>query len=148
MQVVLTQAVPQLGQQGEVVEVADGYARNYLLPKRLAIKASEGAVRQAERVRRSREEAEQRARDQAEGIATALAGTRVVIAARAGDEGKLFGSVGVADVAEAIRKFTGIEVDRRMIVLEAPIKEIGLHDVLLRPHRQVEFPLTLDVIPA
>lgn len=148
MKVVLVKPVPELGGEGDLVEVADGYARNYLLPKRMAIKATVGSVRQAERVRRAREEADRRAREEADAVAQALAGTRVVIAARAGDEGKLFGSVGVGDVAEAIRKFTGIEVDRRTIVLEAPIKEIGLHEVTVRAHREVEIPLTLDVIPA
>jgi large subunit ribosomal protein L9 len=148
MKVVLVKPVPELGGEGDLVEVADGYARNYLLPKRLAIKATEGSVRQAERVRRVREEADRRAREEADAVAQALAGTRVVIAARAGDEGKLFGSVGAGDVAEAIRKFTGIEVDRRTIELEAPIKDIGLHEVMVRPHRDVEIPLTLDVIPA
>ncbi|MGH9051815.1 MAG: 50S ribosomal protein L9 [Acidimicrobiia bacterium] len=148
MKVVLIKPVPELGGEGDLIEVADGYARNYLLPKRLAIKATAGSVRQAERVRRVREEADRRAREQADAVAQALAGTRVVIAARAGDEGKLFGSVGAGDVAEAIRRFTGIEVDRRTIELEAPIKEIGLHEVTVRPHREVEVPLTLDVIPA
>lgn len=148
MRVVLAQDVPRLGRQGEVVDVADGYARNYLLPRRLAFKATEGSIRQAEAARRTREEAERRARQQADEMAQALVGTRVVIAARAGDEGKLFGSVGAADIAEAIKKFTGIEVDRRAVVLEAPIKDIGLHEVTVRPHPDVEFPVTLDVIPA
>lgn len=148
MKVVLNRDVPRLGRQGEVVEVADGYARNYLLPRHLAQRATEGAVRQAEAARKAREEAERQARQQAESMAQSLVGSRVVIAARAGDEGRLFGSVGTGDIAEAIKKFTGIEVDRKHVVLAAPIKEIGLHEVQIRPHPEVEFPVTLDVIPA
>ncbi len=147
MRLVLTKDVAELGHQGDVVEVSDGYARNYLVPKRLAVKATEGAVRQAERGRRARAEAEQRAREQAEAVAQTLVGMRVVIAARAGDEGKLFGSIGTADIAEGIKKFAGIEIDRKDIHLEQPIKSIGLHEVVLRPHRGVEFSVTIDVIP-
>lgn len=148
MKVILTDRVTDLGQRGDLVEVADGYARNYLLPQRKAVKATEGAMRQAELVRQARQEAEERAREEADQIAQALAGTRVVIAARAGDEGKLFGSVGIGDVVEAIKKFTGIEVDRRAVDLDTPIKDIGLHQVVIRPHPDVDFPVTLDVIPA
>lgn len=148
MRVVLTGAVPRLGGEGDLVEVADGYARNYLLPRGLAVRATEGALRQAQVVREARLEAETRAREEAEMIGQALAGARVVIAARAGDEGKLFGSVGTSDVAEAIRKFTGVELDRRAILLPDPIKDIGLHEVTVRLHPEVEFPVTLDVIPA
>ena len=72
----------------------------------------------------------------------------MVVAARSGDEGKLFGSIGVHDVAEAIKKYTGVEVERSMIELDQPIKEIGLHEVAVHPHQDVEFSVTLDVIPA
>lgn len=148
MRVVLNQDVPQLGRQGDVVEVADGYARNYLLPRRLAARATEGTIRQAEATRRAREEADRQVREEAESMAQALVGSRVVIAARAGDEGKLFGSVGSGDVVEAIKKFTGVEIDRKAILLETPIRDIGLHEVTVRPHPEVEFPVTLDIIPA
>ena len=99
-------------------------------------------------MRLAREEAERREREEAERLALDLSGSRVVVAARSGDEGKLFGSIGSADIAEAIAKFTGVEVDRKIVVMPAPIKEIGLHEVLLRPHPDVEFAVTLDVIPA
>jgi len=148
MKVILTKDVEELGNKGQVVNVADGYARNYLVPRSLAVKATDGALRQAEAMRVAREEALIAARQEAEGYAQSLTGTRVVVAARAGDEGKLFGSIGDGDIAAAITKFTGITVDRKIVEIEAPIREIGLHEVMLRPHPEVEFAVTLDVIPA
>jgi large subunit ribosomal protein L9 len=148
MRVILTADVDDLGHKGDVLDVADGYARNYLVPRNYAVKATAGAIRQAEEMRAAREEALRAAREEAETFAQSLTGTRVVVAAHAGDEGKLFGSISEADIATAITKFTGIEVDRRLVALDKPIKEIGLHEVALRPHPEVEFLVTLDVIPA
>lgn len=148
MKLILTSDVDPLGKKGEVVDVADGYARNFLLPKKKAVKATEGAIRTAEELRQVREEAERKAKEEAEQVATQLVGTRVVIAAQSGDEGKLYGSVGVTDVVEGIRKFTGVELDRKAVRLENPIREIGLHEVQIHLHADVEFPITLDVIPA
>lgn len=148
MKLILTADVDTLGKKGEVVDVSDGYARNFLLPRKKAIKATEGAIRTAEELRRSREEAERQAKDEAERTATQLVGTRVVLAAQSGDEGKLYGSIGVNDVVEGIRKFTGVEVDRKSVILVSPIRDIGLHEVQIRLHPEVEFPITLDVIPA
>ncbi len=148
MKVILTKDVKDLGTKGDIVDVADGYARNYLVPKSFAVAATEGALRQAEGMRRAREEAARKARADADAMAQSLVGARVVVAARAGDEGKLFGSIGTADIAAAIKKFTGVEVERGHIKPMAPIKEIGLHEVGLQPHPEVEFDVTLDVIPA
>ncbi|HZD23040.1 MAG TPA: 50S ribosomal protein L9 [Acidimicrobiia bacterium] len=148
MKLILTADVDPLGRRGDVVDVADGYARNFLLPSRLAIKANEGALAQAEAIRQARIEAEQRAKEQAESIATQLVGSRVVLAARAGDEGQLYGSVGVGDVVEGIKRFTGIELERNQVEIGEPIKAIGLHEIQIKVHPEVEFPLTLDVIPA
>ncbi|MDX1468091.1 MAG: 50S ribosomal protein L9 [Acidimicrobiia bacterium] len=148
MKLILTSDVQDLGKRGDVVDVADGYARNFLLPKKAAIVANEGALKQAEAIREARIEAEQKAKDAAENIATQLVGSRVVLAARAGDEGQLYGSVGVADVVEGIHRFTGIELDRAHVLIGEPIKAIGLHEITVRLHPEVEFPLTLDVIPA
>lgn len=148
MKVILTKDVDRLGKKGEIVDVADGYGRNYLLPRSLAVKATRGALQQAEAMRVAREEAARRAREQAQQLETALAGSPVVVAARAGDEGKLFGSISIADIAEAIRKFSGEEVDRSIISVAEPIREIGRHDVAVKPHPEVEFTVTLEVIPA
>jgi len=148
MKLILTADVGELGKRGDVVDVADGYARNFLLPKRKAIKANDGALAQAESIREARIEAERRAREEAELIATQLVGSRVVLAAQAGDEGQLYGSVGAGDVVEGIKRFTGIELSRSQVEIESPIKAIGLHEIMVKVHPEVEFPLTLDIIPA
>jgi large subunit ribosomal protein L9 len=146
--IILTQDVTDLGTKGQIVQVADGYARNYLIPRSMAVPATRGAVKQAEAMREAREEAVRRARADADAMAEALVGARVVMAARSGDEGKLFGSIGIPDITEAIKKFTGVEVERAMIKIDEPIKDIGLHEVTVQPHLDVEFNITLDVIPA
>lgn len=148
MKIILVKDVPDLGGKGEIVDVADGYARNYLVPRKLAVKATRGAIAQAEGMRQAAIDAAKRAREEADNLATALSGTRVVVAARAGDEGKLFGSIGTSDVAEAITKFTGVDIAAKTVQLKTPIKDIGLHEVTIKPHPEVQFPVTLDVIPA
>ncbi len=148
MKLILIADVDELGKRGDVVDVAEGFARNFLLPRKKAVKANEGALAQAETIREARVEAERRAKEDAEKLATQLVGSRVVIAAQAGDEGQLYGSVGLSDVVEGVRRFTGIELDRSTVEIEKPIKAIGLHEITIRLHPDVEFPLTLDVIPA
>lgn len=148
MRLILVSDVADLGHKGDVVDVSDGYARNFLLPRKKAVKASDGAIKVAEGVRVARAEAERKATENAEAIAVGLAGTRVVIAAHAGDEGRLYGSIGVADLVEGIRKFTGIELERKSVHLAAPIRAIGLHEVEVKLHPTVEFNLTIDVVPA
>ena len=148
MNVILLQDVADLGGKGDIVDVSKGFARNYLLPKKLAMKATAGAIKQADKLRTQRIEAEAKLKTAAEEMARNLVGSRVVIAARSGDEGKLFGSVGNHDIAEAIKKVSGVDVPNSIIEIPTAIKEIGLHEVTLRPHEEVEFAVTLDVIPA
>ena len=148
MRLILTADVKDLGRRGDVVDVADGYARNFLLPRSKAMIANDGALAQAEAIRAARLEAERRAKEAAEAIATQLVGSRVVLAAQAGDEGQLYGSVGVSDVVEGIRRFTGIELTRGQVEIAKPIRAIGLHEIMIKAHPEVEFPLTLDIIPA
>jgi large subunit ribosomal protein L9 len=148
MRLILTADVKDLGKRGDVVDVADGYARNFLLPRSKAMIANDGALAQAEAIRAARLEAERRAKEAAEAIATQLVGSRVVLAAQAGDEGQLYGSVGVTDVVEGIRRFTGIELTRGQVEIAKPIRAIGLHEIMIKAHPEVEFPLTLDIIPA
>jgi len=147
MKIILTSDVDGLGHKGDVVDVADGYARNYLVPKSKAIKATRGSLKEAEVLRRSREESERVVKAAASQMAEALADSRVVVAARSADEGKLFGSIGARNVAEAIVQYTGVQVEPQIIMLTGPIREIGLHEVTIKPHPEVEFQLTLDVIP-
>src|SRR5680860_140729 len=111
MRVVLRADVDTLGHKGDLLEVADGYARNYLVPRGLAIRATKGVVKQAEAMRRNRDARDARDRDAAEGIADQLAGRRIEIQARAGEGGKLFGSVTAADVAAALQSQAGVEID-------------------------------------
>ena len=148
MKLILTEDVAGLGGKGEVVEVADGYGRNYLLPKKMAMKATAGALRDAEAIRKAHEDALRKEFEEAEATALTLAGTRVVIAAQAGDEGKLFGSISTTDVVDGVLKFTGVQLDRSTVQLASPIKSIGLHEVAVKLHPEVQFALTLDVIPA
>lgn len=148
MRLILSSDVEALGRRGEVVDVSDGYARNYLLPRKLATKATEASVAAAETAVAARDAVDRKLRADAQNVASQLAGTRVVLAAKAGDEGKLYGSVGLADVIEGIRRFTGLELDRKIVELVEPIKAIGLHEVTVRLHPEVAIPVTIDVIPA
>lgn len=148
MKVVLNSDVAALGDRGDIVDVADGYARNYLFPRKLASKATSGAIEAAKKAVAAHSAVAHKARETAENLATVLSGTRVVLAAQAGDEGRLYGSVSIADVVEGIRRFTGVELERKNVDLPEPIKAIGLHEVQVRLHPEVEFPITIDVIPA
>ncbi len=148
MKLILISDVGELGKRGDVVDVTDGYARNFLLPKKKAVKANDGALAQAEAIREARVEAERKAKDEAEKVATQLVGTRVVLAAQAGDEGQLYGSVSVADVVEGIRRFAGVDLEKKHVEIPKAIKSIGLHEVNVNLHPDVQFPVTLDIIPA
>lgn len=148
MKLILTAPVEGLGSEGDIVDVADGYGRNFLLPRNLAIKATGGALKHATALKDAREESARKARLEAETIASGLVGTRIVIGAQSGDEGKLFGSIGVTDIVEGVKKFAGVDLDRGAVKLDKPIKAIGLHEVPIKLHRDVQFTLTLDVIPA
>jgi large subunit ribosomal protein L9 len=140
--------VDGLGKKGDLVDVADGYARNYLVPKGLAVAASRGVEAQAQAMRRSRDLKDAADRSAAEEIAKRLVPTTITIAAKAGAEGRLFGSVSAADVVEAVREQTGVELDRRALSLDEHIKETGTHSVSTRLHADVQFQITLDVVPA
>ena len=146
MKVVLRTDVDQVGKRGDVVDVSDGYARNYLVPKGLALKATAGIEAQAESMRRSRDVRDAQDRSAAEEVAKRLVPQVVTIKARAGAEGKLFGSVTTTDVAEAVSAQTGIELDRRKLVLEEPIRSLGTHLVAAKLHAEVEFPVTVEVV--
>ncbi|WP_420639609.1 50S ribosomal protein L9 [Candidatus Poriferisocius sp.] len=147
MKVVLRDNVDDLGKKGDVVDVADGYARNFLIPAGKAFRSSAGAERQAERMRRSRELKDAKERAEAQEMATRLVSTPIHIAARAGAEGKLFGSVTTADIVRAVAEQANIMLERKAIEAEA-IKELGSHVVTAKPHPEVEFPITVEVLAA
>ena len=146
MRVILRADVGAVGNKGDVVDVADGYARNYLLPRGLAMVASPGAEAQAESMRRSRDVKDAAARGAAEEVAKSLVSSPVVITARVGPEGKLFGSVTTAEIADAIATQTGVAIDRRQLHLDEPIRAVGTHTVPAKLHSDVEFPVTIEVV--
>jgi large subunit ribosomal protein L9 len=148
MKIVLRDDVENLGHKGDVVDVADGYARNYLVPRGLAMKATKGVVAQAEAMRRNRSAKEARDVEAAQTQAAQLEGARIEIAARAGEGGKLFGSVTASDVAEAIQAQRGIEVDRRRVGLDEPVKELSEVEVTVKLHTDVEATVTVAVVAA
>ncbi len=147
MKVILRNDLEGLGKRGDIVEVADGYGRNYLLPRGIAFLATPGAVDQAARMRRARDLRDSQDREAAQTIATTLVPKVISITAKAGQEGKLFGSVTSADVVVAVREQTGIELDRRQVEAE-PIKLLGQHTVTAKLHRDVSFPITVEVVSA
>jgi large subunit ribosomal protein L9 len=145
MEVILRQHVDNLGDRGQIVKVANGYARNYLLPRKLALPATEGNRKHVERERRIMETREADEKGQAEALAARLSAVNITIARRVGDTEQLYGSVTAADIADYL-KGHGFEVDRRKLVLADPIKSVGEHTVPLKLHRQVTVPLTVRVV--
>ena len=148
MRVVLHADVDGVGTKGQVVDVADGYARNLLLPTGRAVKATAGSEGQAEGMRRRRAERDAVDRASAEEVAKTLVPATITVTAKAGGEGRLFGSVGAADVAEAIEAQTGIVVDKRRLVVDDAIKTTGEFQVTARLHPTVQFPVRIEVVGA
>jgi large subunit ribosomal protein L9 len=146
MRVVLRTDVDNLGKRGDIREVADGFARNFLLPKGHAIVAGSGVEAQAASMRRARDRRDAKDRESAEMVARQLVAAVIRIPARAGPEGKLYGSVTSADVAAAVTEQTGIELDRRRMHLEDPIRALGTHEVPVKLHADVEFRITVEVV--
>lgn len=146
MKLLLRSEVPGLGNKGDLVEVADGYARNYLVPKGMAIQATQGIERQGEAMRRARDLKDAHLRANAEEIAKRLVPSVVNVRAKAGTGGKLFGSVSPADIAEAVHAQLGMELDRRCLHTDEPIRETGSHTVHARPHPEVQFQFTVEVV--
>lgn len=146
MQVILKAYVDNLGDAGDIVTVANGYANNFLIPQNLAMRATKGAVADAEALRRSRIKREAVEIAQAEEVAKGLSGRVLVITATAGEDGTLYGSVGKKDVAEAVVSGTGIQVDSKKVELDRPIKQVGQHQVGVKLHREVVAMVTIDVV--
>jgi len=145
MEVILREHVDNLGHRGDIVKVAAGYARNYLLPRKLALPATEGNKRHVERERRIMETREAEEKSQAEAIASRLALVEISIARRVGETDQLYGSVTAVDIADYLKE-KGFEIDRRKLILPEPIKTIGEHNVPLKLHREVTVPLTVKVV--
>lgn len=148
MKLILTQEISGLGGPGDVVEVAGGYGRNYLIPRGFAMRWTRGAEKQIELIKRARSVREVRSLDDAQRLSGALGELNVRLETRAGETGRLFGSVTAADIVQAVRAAGGPELDRRRIEIRNPIKTIGAHQVTVRLHPEVTATLDLEVVAA
>jgi large subunit ribosomal protein L9 len=145
MKIILMQEVRNIGAPGDVVDVADGYARNYLIPRGFALRATKGTLKQVDTIRRTREVREIRNLEQAQEIAGRLGAMKIRVQAKAGEGGRLFGQVTPAQIAEAIAKAGGPKIDKKRLQLEAPVKSLGAHRAHLRLHPDVEAEIEIDV---
>jgi large subunit ribosomal protein L9 len=148
MRVVLRSDIDRVGKRGDIIDVADGYARNYLLPKGHAIAATKGVTAQAGAMRRARDLKDAKDRESAELVARTLVPLVIRIPARAGSGGRLFGSVTSTDVVDAVASQTRVVLDRRRLHLDEPIKTLGIHEIPVKLHADVEFRVTVEVVPS
>ena len=148
MKIILTQEVRNIGAPGDVVDVADGYARNYLMPRGVALRATKGTLKQVDTIRRTREVREIRNLEQAQQIAQQLAALKIRVQAKAGESGRLFGQVTPAQIAEAVAKAGGPKIDKKRLHLDEPVKSLGAHRAHLRLHPEVEAEIEIEVLRA
>ncbi|MBB6627979.1 50S ribosomal protein L9 [Nocardioides sp. KIGAM211] len=148
MKLILTQEVTGLGAPGDVVEVKDGYGRNYLVPRGVAIRWSRGAEKTVESIKNARASRAVRDHDHADEIKTKLESAPVNVKVRSGEGGRLFGAVTVAEIAGALADASGEQVDKRTIVVKNPIKSLGSHVVSVKLHDEVSATVALNVVPA
>ena len=148
MKIILTQEVANLGAPGDVVEVKDGFGRNYLVPQGLAILATKGAEKQIATIKRARLAREIKGTEHAREVANALGSLEVKLPARAGEGGRLFGSVTAADVVAAVKAAGGPTLDKRLVVLPGHIKALGSHTVTVKLHAGVEQQVAVEVVAA
>lgn len=148
MRVVLRSDLDKVGKRGDIVDVADGYARNFLLPKGHAIKATPGITAQANAMRQARDLKDARDREAAELVARKLVPMVIRIPARAGsgNQAKLFGSITASDIVEAVDEQAKVTLDRRRLHLDEPIKSLGVHEIPVKLHSDVEFRVTVEVV--
>ncbi len=147
MKVLLTQDVDNLGYAGEVKDVANGFGRNYLIPQQMAVPATPGALKQAETIRRVAEKKRAQQTADAQAVANQLSGLELLFERRAGETGKLYGSVTSTDIEEAIEAKTGIEVDRRKVALPEPIRALGEQEVTIKLMIDVSTTIKVEVVP-
>ncbi|MFD7734193.1 50S ribosomal protein L9 [Kitasatospora phosalacinea] len=148
MKIILTHEVPGLGSAGEIVEVKDGYARNFLVPRGFAIRWTKGGQKDVDAIRRARKIHAIQTLEAANEVKAKLEGLQVKLAVRSGDAGRLFGSVTQADVVEAIKAASGPAVDKRAVAIASPIKTVGSHKVSVKLHADVQANLDVDVVAA
>ena len=147
MKLILNSDVTKLGRKGDIVDVAKGYARNYLLPKNLAIVATDSNISIAEKIQEKRIAEITESEELAESIKVALADAHLVIPQKSTDEGTLYAAVANNDIVEVIEKFSGFKIEESQIELNDQVKEIGLHNIKIRISEDVDFDVVLEVIP-
>jgi large subunit ribosomal protein L9 len=145
MKVILKEDVKNIGSMGQILDVADGFARNYLVPRGLAMEANIKNVKSLEHAKRVVQEKAKKIRSQAQDLSTRITNTTIVIKAKAGEEGKLFGSVTTMDIAEQLKN-EGIDIDKKKISLDEPIKRLGTYTVNVKLHPEVSTPVQVEVV--
>ena len=145
MKVILQEEVKSLGKMGDVVNVADGYARNYLIPRKLGVEANSKNIKALEHEKRKIEEKVRKVRNEAQGLAERLSGLTLTLSAKAGGEERLFGSITSMDIAEALKK-EGFDIERKKILLDEPIKRLGSHTVGIKVHSEVTTKVQINVV--
>ncbi|NMB02854.1 MAG: 50S ribosomal protein L9 [Firmicutes bacterium] len=145
MKVILQKDVKNIGKKGDVVEVAEGYGRNFLLPRGLAVEASSGNLRQVAQQKQVESAKAERELKDAEQIGAKIKGQKLQVKAKVGEGGKLFGSITTQEVADQLRKQFSVEIDKRKIELKEPIKSLGTHSIVVKVHPKVHVPVTVNV---
>jgi len=145
MKVILKEDVKNIRSMGQILDVADGFARNYLVPRGLAMEANVKNVKSLEHAKRVVQEKAKKIKSQAQDLSTRIAGVTVVIKSKAGEEGKLFGSVTTMDIAEQLKN-EGFDIDKKKISLDEPIKRLGTYTVNIKLHSEVSTPVQVEVI--
>lgn len=145
MEVILQQDVKGLGKKGDVVNVADGYGRNFLLPRGLAVPATAGNIKQVDIEKETQRQKRERELQEAQEIAARIQGQKLHIATKVGESGKLFGSITSQEIAERLKRQYKVEIDKRKIELEEPIKSVGKHPVKIKIHPKVQVEITVQV---
>lgn len=145
MKVILREDVKNLGAMGNVVNVSDGYARNFLIPKNLAVEANVKNIKALEHEKKKIEERARKAKNSALGLAEKLSSMTVILSAKAGEEERLFGSITTMDIAEALKK-EGIDIDRKKIMLDEPIKRLGSYTVGIKSHSDITAQVNIKVV--
>ncbi|TYO96437.1 50S ribosomal protein L9 [Desulfallas thermosapovorans] len=147
MQVILLEDVKKLGQKGQVIKVAEGYARNFLIPKGLAVEASKGRLKDLEKQNEVKAAQRKKAEDEARALGQQMEGLKLVIPARVGDAGKLFGAINNKDIAEFLQHKHGFNVDKKKIILKTPIKALGEYGITIKLHPAVQVQINVEVVP-
>lgn len=146
MKVILREDVKNLGKRNAIVEVSDGHARNYLIPRKLAVPATEGNLRTTQQVKKEGEDRQTRRKDAAQKLETTIGSLTVTIRARAGENGRLFGSITNQQIAEGLQAQHGVQLDRRQLHIEEPIRVLGYHTVTVALHSDVKAKLRVEVV--